>query len=126
MNTIIKELNLLYLESHNNPDVIIEGLNLISKELNVGVEIINKAIFNCSKIKSDYNYIDIFNETSKILETESFKNYYKKIIADIDFYLNEICKSIKNNELSNKEKILNFKRNLYLLEIHLRALRDYK
>lgn len=125
MNPIINKLNLLYLESHNNPDVIIDALNLISKELNVDAETINKAIFNCSKIKFDYNYVDIFNEISKILENESFGNYYKKIIADIDFYLNETLSIIKRNELSDKEMILIFKRNLYLLEIHLRALRDY-
>ena len=125
MNPIINKLNLLYLESHNNPDVIIDALNLISKELNVDAETINKAIFNCSKIKFDYNYVDIFSETSKILENESFNDYYKKIVADIDFYLNETLSIIKRNELSDKEMILIFKRNLYLLEIHLRALRDY-
>jgi len=125
-NEVIKKLNDLHLESKRNEDVIIEALNLISDTLSAEKEIISLAISNCSD--NDFDYVDIFHETKRILNKRSFSDeYIKKLILSIDSYLFNVMNyySKIKDDYKDEKSLLMFKNNLYLLENHLRALRDY-
>lgn len=127
-NSILQQLNQYKID---NPEDHIDAMNIINETLNVGLDKINEAIKYCKDYYINYNYVDIFCEIEKQINSPEFDDsYLQTLIEQIDLLLLDSQIKVKKiQQTIEKKKIeyltLELHKNQFFLETYLRALRDY-